>query len=236
MEGDGVARAATNNESGVGEGTSSQYPFPPKALVEIHSHSAPPPEPSSNSFSCFGTIWSKTTTLPSLEESNRVQLYDSTQPRSQQLKLLNLQLSQVFAAVVDALRLGKPHETVKQHVELIENILINMHHLINTFRIDMARLEVAKLLEDQCRERLELVKKLEAQIEHVELLKQQRFTSGIIMDLSKPVDLIATEDGNNTGHYRNTAENSKNTENPNDFSMETAQHEFARYLSEPIGP
>lgn len=95
----------------------------------------------------FGRVYSTTDRLPTLTEAGRVCLYDDALPPTQELRRLNSRLLALFYSLLATLATpAAPHAPV---VARIEDVLINMHHLLNTLRPAQAAVDLASILREQ---------------------------------------------------------------------------------------
>lgn len=131
----------------------SQFPLPPRQyIVPFAQHDAappappPPPQPES-SYAMFGRVYATTDRLPGLAEAGRVCLYDDAAPPTAELRRLNGRLLALFYALLATLATpGAGHAPV---VSRIEDVLINMHHLLNTLRPAQAAADLGGILGEQ---------------------------------------------------------------------------------------
>lgn len=131
----------------------SQFPLPPRQFIEpfAEQDAAPPmpPEPPhpDSSYAMFGRVYSTADRLPTLAEAGRVCLYDDALPPTQELLRLNSRLLALFYSLLATLATAAaPHAPV---VARIEDVLINMHHLLNTLRPAQAAVDLASILREQ---------------------------------------------------------------------------------------
>jgi hypothetical protein len=144
--------------------TVSQFPEPPVSLysaLERDGATAPvPPAPpgAEESYEMFGRTYSTTDRLPSLPESGRPCLYDETKPVSEELRRLNHALLSLFSSLVATLSTpgGEPGDIVGR----IEDIFINMHHLLNMMRPAQAVQDIRRLLSRQAESRRKAAQKM----------------------------------------------------------------------------
>lgn len=142
----------------------SQYPAPPKryyASLTNPSASLPtPPEPPgpSDTYSMFGRTYSTADRMPSLQESGRVCLYDESAPVCDELQRLNRMLMKLFHALL--MTLCTPNSSHENVIARIEDVFINMQHLLNTLRPAQAVKDLVTLLDRQTKTREETTKAL----------------------------------------------------------------------------
>lgn len=136
----------------------SQFPLPPRQYYASLNNSgsplqAPPPPPGEDaSYQMFGRVYTTTDKLPTLQESGRPILYsDEESPTSELLRLNNRLLSLFHILLATLSSAGAPHENV---VARIEDVLINMQHLLNTLRPAQAARDLRALLDSQAATRL----------------------------------------------------------------------------------
>mmetsp|Transcript_4848 Transcript_4848/g.14618 ORF Transcript_4848/g.14618 Transcript_4848/m.14618 type:complete len:233 (+) Transcript_4848:85-783(+) len=145
----------------------SQYPLPPKKLYKDGALQSEPPKPPAegDTYAMFGTSYSTEEKLPSLEEAGRKVLYDAGKKRTEELKRLNKLLLQTFLSLVQTLCTEPDPEAYRAKVDEIEEILMNMHHLINTLRPDQAHQNILRLLEKLATLRREATSTLQQSLE-----------------------------------------------------------------------
>jgi MED7 protein len=131
----------------------SQFPLPPRQyiapFVQHNAEPPPPPDPPlpDTSYAMFGRVYATTDRLPTLSEANRVCLYDEALPPTAELRRLNARLLGLFYALLATLATpSAPHAPV---VARIEDVLINMHHLLNTLRPAQAAADLRGILAEQ---------------------------------------------------------------------------------------
>lgn len=97
----------------------------------------------------FGSIWNLSDTLPSLAESEVPQLYSQEENINvaEELKKLNAMVLQHFLALVHTLQ--KNPAEFPSRLETLQHILVNMHHLLNTFRSAQSGRELADFMAQQ---------------------------------------------------------------------------------------
>lgn len=142
----------------------SQFPLPPRQYISSFAQedAAPPvppdcPHPDS-SYAMFGRVYSTTDRLPTLTEAGRVCLYDEALPPTEELRRLNSRLLALFYSLLATLATpAAPHAPV---VARIEDVLINMHHLLNTLRPAQAAVDLASILREQEKKRKETTAQL----------------------------------------------------------------------------
>jgi hypothetical protein len=142
----------------------SKFPDPPRALYAMltsdGAEPAAPPEPpgAEESFNMFGRTYSTSDRLPSLPESGRACLYDETRPVSEELRRLNRTLLTLFSSLVATLSTagGEPGDIVGR----IEDVFINMHHLLNVMRPAQAIRDIRRLLHHQAESRRRVARDL----------------------------------------------------------------------------
>lgn len=142
----------------------SQFPHPPRHYYASLGNSesplpAPPPPPGENaSYQMFGRVYTTTDKLPTLQESGRPILYSEDEPPTAELLRLNDRLLSLFHILLVTLSsAGAPHENV---VARIEDVLINMQHLLNTLRPAQAARDLRCLLDSQAAARLDTARTL----------------------------------------------------------------------------
>jgi len=108
----------------------------------------------------FGSTYTTEDRLPSLEEAGREVLYDPEKRRTDEIKRLNAELIKLFLSLIDSVCESAKPEQIQAKVDSIEGVLVNMHHLINTFRQDHARIEVFNMIYRQTELREEATKRL----------------------------------------------------------------------------
>jgi mediator of RNA polymerase II transcription subunit 7 len=150
-----------------------QFPLPPR---QYYAHDSPLPATESppsapcpdESYAMFGRMYATTDRLPSLQECGRVRLYDDSPNvrASSELRRLNKLLLSLFRTLLVTLSTptpASPHGSPPQHAVLvanIENVFINMHHLLNTLRPAQAVRDLRLLLEHQTEGRRAAARKL----------------------------------------------------------------------------
>jgi MED7 protein len=144
--------------------TVSQFPEPPVSLYFASERDGvttpvpPAPPGAEESYEMFGRTYSTTDRLPSLPESGRPCLYDETKPVSEELRRLNHALLSLFSSLVATLSTpgGEPGDIVGR----IEDIFINLHHLLNIMRPAQAVQDIRRLLSRQAESRRKAAQKL----------------------------------------------------------------------------
>lgn len=131
----------------------SQFPLPPRQYITpfAQQDAAPPAPPApphpDSSYAMFGRVYSTTDRLPTLTEAGRVCLYDETLPPTDELLRLNSRLLSLFYSLLATLATpAAPHAPV---VARIEDVMINMHHLLNTLRPAQAAVDLTSILCEQ---------------------------------------------------------------------------------------
>lgn len=130
-----------------------------------------PPEPPTETYSSFGSIWQVDDKLLSLSEAGVTQLYNdfdksdesvqsSHQSRIWELKKLLKSMLLNFLELIKILSLNP--EKFPQKVEDIRIILINMHHLLNEYRPHQSRDSLILLMEDQIQRVQEEIRSIKA--------------------------------------------------------------------------
>eukprot|EP01117_Protostelium_nocturnum_P013300 TRINITY_DN494_c0_g1_i3.p2 TRINITY_DN494_c0_g1~~TRINITY_DN494_c0_g1_i3.p2 ORF type:complete len:130 (-),score=26.66 TRINITY_DN494_c0_g1_i3:1063-1452(-) len=105
----------------------------------------------------FGKTFTTQDVLPTLEEGGRKQLYPKENfSHIEELKKLNRSLNMKYIELLTFL-IENP-EQYQSKVEDIELILINMHHLLNSYRPHQARQTLITLLENQIQNRKDQIK------------------------------------------------------------------------------
>eukprot|EP00188_Purpureofilum_apyrenoidigerum_P004379 Plantae.Rhodophyta-Purpureofilum_apyrenoidigerum.ctg4927.p1 GENE.Plantae.Rhodophyta-Purpureofilum_apyrenoidigerum.ctg4927~~Plantae.Rhodophyta-Purpureofilum_apyrenoidigerum.ctg4927.p1 ORF type:complete len:232 (-),score=60.91 Plantae.Rhodophyta-Purpureofilum_apyrenoidigerum.ctg4927:1163-1858(-) len=144
----------------------SQHPLPPLRLYKDGAlKSEPPQPPKDETYAMFGTTYSMEERLPSLEEAGRKVLYDPQKKRTEELKRLNKLLLHTFLGLVQSLCSEPDPDAYREKVEEVEEILLNMHHLINTLRPDQAHQNIMRLLEKLAKLRREATATLRQALE-----------------------------------------------------------------------
>lgn len=146
----------------------SQYPLPPvryyRNFNAVDPAPPPPPPSSDQTYHMFGGEYSVEDNLPTLEEAGRKSLYDSSAPPCQELKRLNKQLLEQFLQLVsnlcEPLPPDAPEDPHKDTIVAIEDIFVNMQHLINTMRPAQAAIDLKILLDRQTESRKHMVEQL----------------------------------------------------------------------------
>lgn len=151
----------------------------------------------------FGREYTTDDTLPNLEASGRKRLYDVSEWPCTELLRLNKELLQQFMKVVGELCETVPGEGAENgHGELIrymEDIFVNMQHLINVMRPLQAAMDIRVLLEQQTRQRRDTGEGLqEAHRKAWELIKQaaNRLDEGS-MEVEGADDVVMESEGVN---------------------------------------
>mmetsp|Transcript_821 Transcript_821/g.1763 ORF Transcript_821/g.1763 Transcript_821/m.1763 type:complete len:136 (-) Transcript_821:1224-1631(-) len=126
----------------------SRYPKPPvqfyKGLRREEAPAPPRPPTHGEHYSMFGSVYTTEDSLPSLEASQREVLYSESKPRTEELLRLNELLLMKFLEFLNELCGESTDRGYQPLADEIETVLINMHHLVNTFRLDQARIDVLK--------------------------------------------------------------------------------------------
>jgi mediator of RNA polymerase II transcription subunit 7 len=151
----------------------SQLPHPPRyfKLFSSDTLTRPPAPPRieliGNEYEMFGARYHVRDELPSLiQQGVKDILYDETTMRDNPvptLKVLLRSLLREYLQLLDTLTIGNPSQS-PNHVETIRNILIHMHHTLNSYRpreaIEMIKgwlRETSKSRDKQCGELEELL-------------------------------------------------------------------------------
>jgi hypothetical protein len=168
----------------------AQFPDPPRALYANIAHvvdlgtqrqlgdrailaseeakaPAPPAPPGAEeSFNMFGRTYSTSDRQPSLPESGRACLYDETMPVSEELRRLNRILLTLFSSLVVSLSTaaGESGDIVGR----IEDVFLNMRHLLNLMRPAQATRDIRRLLNRQAASRRRVVRALSQATERAE--------------------------------------------------------------------
>ncbi|CAI5758361.1 unnamed protein product [Candida verbasci] len=112
----------------------------------------PPKQPAGEQYRGYGNVWSFIDKLPDLKETQWKQLYPDTEPgeednKIEQLhKLLNSLLLKFFE-LISILTINPTEYTNK--IEDLNVILININHLLNTYRPHQSRESLIMLLKKQ---------------------------------------------------------------------------------------
>ena len=125
----------------------------------------------------FGREYTTDDTLPTLEASGRKRLYDPEVSPCRELSRLNKLLLSSFLDLVNRLCEPLPADSSDNpHLDVISNIediFVNMQHLINTMRPMQAASDIRSLLDRQTKQRKETTESLqEAHRKAWELIKQ----------------------------------------------------------------
>lgn len=134
----------------------SQFPLPPTGLFAPENGDAVEPVPPAppgpdDSYAMFGRVYAVSDRLPSLQEAGRVCLYDPSAPPPAELRRLSKILIALFSALVSNLS-GHATDPARL-VARIEDVFVNMQHLLNTLRPGQACHDIRELLERQREQR-----------------------------------------------------------------------------------
>ncbi|ODV85465.1 hypothetical protein CANARDRAFT_175928 [[Candida] arabinofermentans NRRL YB-2248] len=138
----------------------------------------PPEPPSRPTYRSFGDIWNFEDKFITLEESGIEQLYDSlpkqveegeeifTQERIEELKKMTKSLLLNFLEFIGLL--AKNPALSYSKIEHIRIILINLHHLLNSYRLHQSREGLILKFEEKINEDLATIDKIEKTCENIE--------------------------------------------------------------------
>jgi len=119
-----------------------------------------PPVPLEGPYPMFGSFYNTEDILPSLKSEGRTQLYPEHDiNRIEELKKLNKSLLFKFLELLEYL-IKNPSQ-YKSKVDDIELILVNMHHLLNSYRSHQARQTLISLMEQQIIRRKQTIQNID---------------------------------------------------------------------------
>ncbi|KAH3667126.1 hypothetical protein OGAPHI_002775 [Ogataea philodendri] len=135
----------------------------------------PPLPPNKPQYRSFGDIWNFEDKFITLEESGIQQLYDEakgveeetfTQDRIEELKKMTKSLLLNFLEFTGLL--AKNPTVAQTKIEHIRIILINLHHLLNSYRLHQSREGLILKIEEKIRNDTETIEKIEKTCKQVE--------------------------------------------------------------------
>jgi len=127
-----------------------------------------PPKPIEGTYTMFGAVYGTEDVIPTLEQEGRAQLYPSGDANHiEQLNKLHISLMIKFLELLDYL-VNEPSE-YKSKVEDIELIMVNMYHLLNTYRPHQARQTLIAMMEEQIERRNKFIGVLQERTKEVDL-------------------------------------------------------------------
>jgi len=122
------------------------FPLPP---VRYYGSKVPPAPPvSGEAYNLFGETYSVAAVTPTLAESKRPVLYNENGAPAKELRKLNRRLLELFVSLTRRIGDLEPAES-QAIVQAIEDVMINMQHIINVLRPTRARQDIRDLLERQ---------------------------------------------------------------------------------------
>ncbi|KAL3317333.1 Mediator of RNA polymerase II transcription subunit 7 [Cichlidogyrus casuarinus] len=138
----------SNNPEDLGPSHVSLFPMPPWQLVNKYTDAAmaqgtappPPPPIEGQPYKMFeGVCNTDNPILRNLECHNIKRVYPQNYNRRRELKRLNFSLLANYLDLLDILTKDPQNAKLKEKLEHIEVLFINMHHLVNEFRPHQAR-------------------------------------------------------------------------------------------------
>ena len=206
---------------------SSSYPLPPTLLIQWYSDenisqglNPEPPSPiTDGSYSMFAVeIKVDEPIIRTLEDQDIKRLYPKEYDYRREIKKMNVSLMASMLDLLDAL-INCPESPVRQEkCTDIEMLFIQMHHLLNEMRPHQARETIRVKLDRQKKQRLDMINKLETQIEEViEMVNSSIASIPDIVDSS--IDLTDFMDDDSTCDKEETDVDS-NSNNPSDEQID----------------
>lgn len=129
---------------------------------------SPPEKPQGTHYRGYGNIWSFDDVLPTLEELNLRQLYPDSDTNSMKIQLLHKLVKALLVQFIELLGIlsVNPHE-FQDTVENLKVILININHILNSYRPHQSRELLITMLMQRITEKNREIKLISQTIDEV---------------------------------------------------------------------
>ncbi len=176
----------------------------------------PPTKPGKSTYRSFGDVWPFEDRFITLKESGVTQLFKGNENENQEneevftverikeLKKLTMSLLLNFLELVGLL--SKNPQYAFNKINNIQIILINLHHLLNSYRLHQSRESLILRIEEKIRKDQETIDKIERTCENVEAKINMLISSGELQS-ERPQSIKRPEKKTGEGDYSFDSEN-----------------------------
>ncbi|CCG81734.1 Mediator of RNA polymerase II transcription subunit 7 [Taphrina deformans PYCC 5710] len=123
------------------------YRQDPASVGDLVARAMQPPDTPTKAYSVFGATWQIEDKLPTLQDSGLEQLYPDGYDLVLELKKLSRSLMLNYLELITIMSIAP--EQFPGKVEHLRLIMINMHHLINSYRPHQTRESLIVVMEQQ---------------------------------------------------------------------------------------